>query len=118
MFYPQNRNGNMPVVRERPRHIRLVIVSPARMRIITGTAALLMEKILNKLMMWVGMLPTHGADMHGNVWEWTADFYHAHLSRGNPVIDPTHPGNLGSHRVKRGGGWGDGSGTISFFISA
>jgi formylglycine-generating enzyme required for sulfatase activity len=51
-------------------------------------------------------------DMHGNVWEWTADAYLASYPTGNPVIDPTNPGNLGSHRVKRGGGWGDGFGNL------
>jgi formylglycine-generating enzyme required for sulfatase activity len=43
-------------------------------------------------------------DMHGNVWEWTADRYQAAYPIGNPVIDPTGPSS-GSDRVQRGGCW-------------
>lgn len=45
-------------------------------------------------------------DMHGNVWEWTADAY-ATYPTGNPVVDPTSPGTSSSNRVERGGSWQD-----------
>jgi len=43
-------------------------------------------------------------DMHGNVWESVADIYSSYSS--SLSIDPTGP-STGSHRVNRGGGWGD-----------
>jgi formylglycine-generating enzyme required for sulfatase activity len=48
-------------------------------------------------------------DMHGNVWEWTADWHQAAYPTGNPVVNPTGPGPAsGSGRVRRGGSWNHG----------
>jgi formylglycine-generating enzyme required for sulfatase activity len=43
-------------------------------------------------------------DMHGNVWEWIADWYDAKYYANSPRRDPKGP-EKGTSRVLRGGAW-------------
>ncbi len=43
-------------------------------------------------------------DVHGNAWEWTADWHDDRYYANSPVADPQGPAT-GSVRVRRGGSW-------------
>jgi uncharacterized protein (TIGR02996 family) len=55
----------------------------------------------------VGSLPPNVlglCEMHGNVWEWCADWYDSAYYNGSPAVDPTGP-SAGDAHVQRGGSW-------------
>ena len=46
--------------------------------------------------------------MHGNAWQWCADWYRADYYQHSPASDPGGPSG-GSGHVVRGGNWSNGA---------
>ena len=79
---PPSRNGNMPAVRVEHN----VFVG----KWINATRANYSSSGLSQTrdVGYYDANPWGFFDMHGNVWEWTADWYQAAYPTGNPVVDP------------------------------
>ena len=96
MYCPRKRSGSMPAEQARPRRTRGVLdinSSNANYNSNIGQTADVGQYSAN---------PWGFFDMHGNVWEWTADWYAAYSSGAQ--TDPEGPAT-GSTRVLRGGSW-------------
>ena len=96
MYCPRKRSGSMPAEQARPRRTRGGIDIPssnANYNSNIGQTADVGQYSAN---------PWGFFDMHGNVWEWTADWYAAYSSGAQ--TDPEGPAT-GSYRVLRGGSW-------------
>ena len=59
----------------------------------------------------LGASPYGAMDMAGNVWEWVNDWYSGSYYSVSPASNPPGPVS-GSHKVVRGGNWGDSDGSL------